>query len=70
VNDFLRFELPAEFTEPLQLTIYNAFGQLVIKNSILPDLFISIELKNLSSGLYLISLKSNQITTSGKFLVQ
>lgn len=70
VTNFLRFELPAELTEPLQLAIYNTFGQLVMKQSILPEQLNSIELNDLASGLYLINLKSSQIRSSGKFLVQ
>ncbi|HOI31793.1 MAG TPA: T9SS type A sorting domain-containing protein [Bacteroidales bacterium] len=70
VTNFLRFELPAELTEPLQLAIYNTFGQLVMKQSFLPEQLNSIELKDLASGLYLLSLKSSQIRSSGKFLVK
>ena len=70
VMDILRFELPVELTKSLQLTIYNAFGQLVMEQIILPERLNSIELNDFSQGLYLINLKSSQIRTSGKFIVQ
>lgn len=70
VMDLLRFELPDELTAPLQLTIYNAFGQLVMEQIILPERLSSIELHGLLPGLYLINLKNSQIRTSGKFIVQ
>jgi hypothetical protein len=70
VMDILRFELPVELTKSLQLTIYNTFGQLVMEQIILPERLNSIELNDFSQGLYLINLKSSQIRTSGKFIVQ
>jgi len=70
VRDLLSFDLPEELTKPLQLAIFNAFGQIVLEDNILPERNKTVKLKKFKSGLYLISLKSSEIRTSGKFLVQ
>ena len=49
------------------LLIYNSIGQLVIQKSISKDLF-SIDLSNLSSGIYLYSIQSNTIIQNGKII--
>jgi len=70
VANRLSFELPDYLSAPVQLKIYNAFGQIVIENSFYPEKLNSVELDKLSPGLYLLVLRSNQIAVATSFILK
>jgi subtilisin family serine protease len=49
------------------VVIYNSIGQMIMQKSISKDLY-SIDLSNLSNGIYLYSIQSNAINQNGKII--
>jgi subtilisin family serine protease len=65
-NGILKINFPAKIKNA-NITFYNSIGQMVVQKSISKELF-TLDLTNLSAGIYFYSIQSNTINQNGKII--
>jgi hypothetical protein len=69
--DIITVRLPDTFISPGILTIYNNFGELVLRREISRSInSFAIDVSNFISGIYFMSVNSNSTTVSSKLIVK